>query len=129
MEKDFDGWNILKKSAHAEDHLEKLFFKEREIWWCKVGVNIGFEEDGKNIHFTRPVLILKKLSKRVFIGVPLSTTLKRGKYYYDFKFKNATSVALLSQLRLFDVKRLADKMGRITETEFERIREAVKSII
>ncbi|MBU2219125.1 hypothetical protein KKG15_01365 [Patescibacteria group bacterium] len=41
-EKDFDAWNIQKKKIHSRD--EKILFHEREIWWCSLGVNIGFEQ-------------------------------------------------------------------------------------
>ena len=44
--KDFDKWNELKKKLHVRQ--ERLLFHEREIWWCSLGVNIGFEENGKN---------------------------------------------------------------------------------
>ena len=47
MEKDFDNWNIQKKRAQAIK--ERPMFKEREVWWCTLGVNIGDEQDGKGI--------------------------------------------------------------------------------
>ena len=36
--------------------------------------NIGFEQSGKGDEFLRPVLILKRLTKEMFFGIPLSTT-------------------------------------------------------
>jgi hypothetical protein len=46
MKKDFDGWNEKKKDTN-----EKIgpFCHERELWWCTLGVNIGFEQDGSDI--------------------------------------------------------------------------------
>lgn len=127
MNKDFDTWNKKKKNIHADVH--ELYFYEREVWWCSVGVNVGYEEDGKNGNFARPVLVLRKFSKDVFVGIPLSTTNKTGKYYFQFELLGKSSTALLSQIRLFDSKRLVDKMGKVSKSSHESIREAVKSIL
>ncbi len=126
-EKDFDVWNDKKKSLHKTP--EALYFHEREIWWVSLGVNIGFEEDGKNEYFTRPVLILKKFSKNVFVGIPLSTTKKEGRYYFKFCFLENESTALLSQIRLFDTRRLKDKMGKLEGVVFQKIRKEVKELL
>lgn len=40
-QKDFDGWNEKKKKI-GED-VCNIYFKEREIWWCSIGINIGYE--------------------------------------------------------------------------------------
>jgi len=127
VEKDFDMWNHKKKTVHSV--AEPIFYREREIWWVSLGVNVGFEEDGKNANFTRPVLVLKKFSKNVFVGIPLSTTEKEGKYYCKFPFLNGESTALLSQIRLFDTRRMADKMGRLEDSVFQTIRKAVKNLL
>ncbi len=127
MQKDFDTWNAKKKSVHNRTQI--FFFREREIWWCFFGVNVGFEHDGKGEQSVRPVLILKKFSPDVFVGVPLSTTKKKGRYYFKFSFLGDESTALLSQLRLLDAKRLADKMGSIPEDVHEKIRQEVKAIL
>ena len=41
MEKDFDGWNETKKQIHGRH--DAPFYHERELWWCTLGVNVGFE--------------------------------------------------------------------------------------
>jgi len=39
IKKDFDKWNNDKKGL---DHKSKnVFFHDREVWWCKIGVNVG----------------------------------------------------------------------------------------
>ena len=81
MNKDFDDWNELKNKY--ESHNNQIF-EENEIWWASIGVNIGFESCGKNSNFNRPVLILKKFNKFIFLGIPLSSKIKQGKYYYNF---------------------------------------------
>jgi mRNA interferase MazF len=126
-EKDFDVWNREKKSIHKTP--DALYFREREIWWVSIGVNVGFEEDGKNEYFTRPVLVFKKFSKNVFLGIPLSTTKKEGKYYFKFRFLVGESTAPLSQIRLFDTRRLKDKMGKLEDETFQKIRKEVKNLL
>lgn len=126
-EKNFDSWNETKKKIHQVP--EGLYFRERDIWWVSIGINVGFEEDGKNTQCTRPVLVLKKFSKNVFVGIPLSTTQKTGKYYFKFSFSGGESTALLSQIRLFDTRRLADKMGRLEDDVFQKLRREVKEIL
>jgi hypothetical protein len=64
VQKDFDAWNTEKKSIHAnEDYLP--LYHEREIRWCSLGQNVGFEQDGTGERHARPVLILKGFSRRV----------------------------------------------------------------
>ncbi len=63
MQKDFDKWNEKKKKLDVRVIEETLFFKEAEVWWIHIGLNIGFETNGKGEEFTRPVLILKKYNK------------------------------------------------------------------
>jgi mRNA interferase MazF len=75
--KDFDSWNTLKKRIH--DSERRLYVKEREIWWCNLGLNIGTEIDGKNKIFERPVLVLKGLSAESAFILPLTTKHSTGK--------------------------------------------------
>ena len=81
MQKDFDQWNIEKKNIHAK----KLapFYNEREIWWCSLGVNVGFEQDGTGKNFDRLVAVIKGFNKETFFGVALTGKKKKGKYYFS----------------------------------------------
>ena len=55
--KDFDGWHPCKKQI---DQLKKRpTIRQREIWWCSIGVNVGVEQDGKNSLYERPVLVVR----------------------------------------------------------------------
>lgn len=92
---------------------------EREIWWCQVGHNIGFEEYGKGEYFQRPVLILKKFNNNLFVGILLSTKLKEeNKYYKKITFGGVEISAMLSQVRTMDSKRLIERMGTLDEKDF-----------
>ena len=53
MEKDFDNWNTRKKDLHAKKRYPT--FKEREVWWCYVGTNIGHEIDGPGVTVYSPL--------------------------------------------------------------------------
>ena len=126
--KDHDGWD--KFSRKLEDHIVVPFFKEREIWWASIGINIGYEEDGKGEEFSRPVLILKKLGRYTFIGIPLSTSKKIGKLHLHFNFTEKTeSTALLGHIRSFDSRRLIKKYGSVDKETFESIRKAAKDLL
>lgn len=45
MQKDFDYWNNQKK--HIDKYEHARLYAERELWWCALGVKIGFEEIDK----------------------------------------------------------------------------------
>ena len=127
MEKNFDQWNSLKKKL---DGIESLpFFNEREIWWCSIGVNIGSEMYGKGKTFSRPVLVLKKLSKSSFLGIPLTTKIKNSFGYHKFTFQQKEVCAVINDIKKLDIRRLGDKMGELSERKFETIRTAVSNLI
>ncbi len=118
--KDFDSWNIKKKKINNKEHLAPLF-KERDIWWLSVGVNVGFEEDGKHENFVRPVLILKKFNRMLFLGIPLSKQIKENPYYFSITLKGETVSALISQIRVFSSKRIWNKIGELDSRDYSRI--------
>lgn len=68
--KNFDTWNDLKKTIHHNG--SSFYVGEREIWYVHLGINIGFEEDGKGADFKRPVLVLKKIGN-MFSVLPMTT--------------------------------------------------------
>ncbi len=129
MKKDYKIWMPVKADIHNTD-LRPLGCRAREVWICNVGENIGFEEDGKGKEFTRPVLVLKVFNRKFCYVVPLSTTKRRGKYYYPFDGKTGKkSVALLSQTKPIDTARLSRKVGVITKEDFEIIKTKIKEIL
>ncbi len=112
MMKKFDEWNEVKKQVDTRSNI--IQFKEREVYWASVGENVGFEQNGKGVDFARPVLIIKKLNKNLFFGVPLSTQSKTGSFFFEFELlPNQISTALLVQAKVYDAKRLAKKIGMI----------------
>lgn len=125
MHKDFDGWNTEKKKIHVRD--EHTLFHERELWWCALGVNIGFEQDGTNDHFERPVLVVKKFNQDVLWVLPLTHSQKNNQYYYRLgQGEEKDSMVILSQLCLISSNRLLRKMRMISKKEFGEIIEKTK---
>jgi mRNA interferase MazF len=124
----FDNWNNVKKKTDKSIRTQE--YKERDIWWCKIGINIGDEEDGKKKNFSRPILIIKGFSHNVFWCLPLSTTIKNNKYYFKLgKVSGKEASVIISQIRLLDRKRLINKIGVLNKEKFEEIRKAVRSLI
>lgn len=130
MDEIFNKWNDVKKIVNKKEN--KVGFKEREIFWLRLGQNIGNEEFGKGNEFQRPVLIIKKLTKNIFIGVPLTTTLKENDYFHQFKYSNQKEIiensAMILQLRTFDKNRLMTRIGMINKEDFEKINQKIRRL-
>ena len=124
--KNFDGWNNKKQLI---ENKKTIFFEERQIWWCSVGVNVGSEIDGKNHNFERPILIIKKYGKNTFLGVPMSTTIREGNYYFDISTNGTFGQLLFNQAKTMDSKRLLRKIAKISSSSFEKIKQQFKSNI
>src|SRR3989338_6713120 len=111
MEKEYDDWNKLKKDLSTKK--SNIFFHKGDIWFASIGKNVGDEEDGKHSSFERPILIVRKFNNNIFLGVPLTSNgEKEGKYYHQL-LSFPGSVAILSQVRLLDAKRLVRLMSKV----------------
>ena len=126
MEKDFVNWQKVKVESQARKNPPT--FEEREIWWCRIGVNIGDEEDGKGDNFNRPVLIFRKFNKKIFWGIPLTTQVKEKKHYHKIYFKDKNQCVMLTQLRLLDNKRLMSSMGKLSAERFREIKKKIQEL-
>ena len=128
MPKDFKKWH--DKKSEIETIEKRPFFHEREIWFCHLGINVGFEQDGIGEDFQRPVVIIKKFNNEVSWVIPLSKTEKRNKYYFAFSFdEKITSVAIISQIKLLDAKHLSRKIGSIKEEDFNALKNKIKALL
>ncbi|MDE1875150.1 MAG: type II toxin-antitoxin system PemK/MazF family toxin [Patescibacteria group bacterium] len=127
MQKDFDGWNERKKVL--ENRRRGILFKEGEIWWCSVGINIGEESCGKGGIFRRPILVIKKLSEANCIGIPISTKIKIGTWFTDIVIKGQIQTVLLYQIRMFSVKRFQRRLTVLDSAEFSRIKEKLEALL
>lgn len=129
MEKDFDRWHKVKSQLDDTERTTPLLFKTREVWWCSVGLNIGFEIYGKDDFFLRPVLILRKYNKLTFFGLPMTSRRKDSFFRFPLDFEGKRGDVILDQGRTFDAKRLSDRMGKIMPHNFEKIKKAFKDTL
>ena len=128
MAKDFDTWNGQKKQIQENESYLPLY-SEREIRWCRLGINVGFEQDGTGNGFSRPVLIMKGFSRRVCLIVPLTTSQKKNRYLIPLgTIGDEEAQAIISQLRLIDTRRLDTRIETLDMSRFEQLRKAVKDI-
>lgn len=124
MKKDFRPWHNKKEKLH--DAPGTALFHEREIWWCALGTNIGYEQDGSGELFTRPVVILSKFNLDACLIVPLTARSKKGKYYFSVgEVAGREAVAVLSQIRFVDRKRLELKICTLDKEIFQSLTQAI----
>ena len=128
MEKNFDRWNENKKKIH--DINKSKLYHEREVWWCSLGVNIGFEQDGHEVGHQRPVLILKGLSKYTCMAIPLTSSIHKHPMRVPIGIVDGKEAsAVISQIRVIDTKRLVNKVCFLAKDSFELTRKAIKDIL
>lgn len=124
MQKSFDRWNSIKKTTDAAQEDARLFYREGEIWWVRLGKNVGYELDGKSREFTRPVIVLKKYNQYSFLALPLTTAHKPNPYRLPIGIvAGKQAFATLSQLRNIDSKRLVMKITHVEQDVFEVIKK------
>lgn len=130
----YDEWNEVKKKI-SKNH-NSLSVKVGRIYWVKIGLNIGNEVYGKGKDYARPVLVINKLfdsaGNKIFLGVPLSSKIYKNtnKYRYVFNSNKGLQSALLSQIRVFDNKRIAYQSSiKIFSDDVNKIKELIKNEI
>lgn len=112
MQKDFEVWNTKKQEIHL--HAAPPLFTEGEIWHCYMGINVGFEADGKENNFLRPVFVLKKFNQHTFWALPLTHTKKLSIYYHQLR-NISLGYLNLSQLRIIsnEVLEIKEKVRKL----------------
>jgi len=125
----YDKWNEIKKQT--ELNKTNWTIKVREIYWVKIGQNIGYEIYGKDDEFLRPVLVYKKFNRYSFIGIPLSSQNKNNKWYIKINPYNIEkdNYVIISQIRIFSTKRIKSKFGKISNEDFEVIKHNVLEML
>ncbi len=128
MKKDFDKWNILKKEIDNNKNIP--YFREGQICFISMWINIWFEQNWKNDNFSRPVLIIKKFNKDIFLWVSLTTKKRISNYiFYIGEFKNKKNYAILSQLRLYSSKRLLSHIWWVTKNINDELKEKITKLL
>ena len=128
--KDYKNWHISKIRLEWEQfkEKEKPKFSERDIWWCSLGENIGYEQDGKHENFERPILILRKFSQDMFLGAPLTSSEKEHPLRIPYVMGSIEWSVNLTQIRTLSVKRLHRRMWKMSESRFEVIQKIFSQI-
>lgn len=127
MGEDFDRWNEQKKRIHAE---EKRLYTVREIWWCRFGVNVGTEQNGRGKYFLRPVVIMRSFGPDACLVVPLTTSAHNHFFRIPVGLVNKRlAKANLSQIRVTDTRRLIEKVGFLEEEIFIKLRKAARGLL
>ena len=125
--KNFDEWNRHKKNIDIISNTHLYYPKESEVWVSKIGINVGVEQDGSNLDFSRPVLVVKKFNNQMYWVLPLSSKQKFLDYYYNFTdpYNRKVSV-ILAQLKLSSIRRFERRIYEINNDLFEDIKNRLK---
>ncbi|HWC57657.1 MAG TPA: type II toxin-antitoxin system PemK/MazF family toxin [Candidatus Paceibacterota bacterium] len=120
--KDFNDWN--KKKIRIDGNKTFNHPREKEIWWCSIGVNVGSEVFGKGHDYTRPVLVINAEGSEIFIGIPLTSNIKNRKYSCIIKTDDdVLHTALVYQVRSFDKRRLTERKYVLSDREYTKIKK------
>ena len=124
MNQEYIDWNTLKYQL-IETANKPAKFNERDIWWCSIGINVGYEINGKNHLAERCVLVIRKYNNDMFFGLPLTTQLK------DYDSRILTNVngtdadIILDQGKTFSADRLNRRERVMGYKEFDIVRRSL----
>jgi UDP-N-acetylbacillosamine transaminase len=128
MNNKFNNWNKLKQNIHQKDI--KINIKERNVYFISMGQNVGTESYGKGELFLRPVIVYKKISHNSFVGIPLTSKIKDGSYYFTFNRKNGKkNTAMLNQMKTFDSKRVVSFNGTISKNVYRDLKSQLATFL
>ncbi len=100
------------------------------MWWCRFGVNIGTEQDGRGEKFLRPALMLRGFGADACLVAPLTTSTREHPLRIAIGMINEKQARVnLSQLRVIDTRRLTEKIGFLDKAVFADIRKAARGLL
>lgn len=121
-------WTKLKFRLHVKQN-EIPYFREREVWWASLGMNVGHEQDGKNANFERPVLVVRKFGEHTLLVVLMTSQPKDVWYHHKVMYEEKEYAVILSQVRTISSKRLIRKVRTISVGDFESVKERLCHLI
>lgn len=128
MDNRFDKWNGVKKGIESKKI--KINIKEKNIYFLSIGQNVGSESYGKGEKFLRPVLVYKKFGSNYFLGIPLTSKIKEGSYYFVFnRSQKKQNTAMLNQMKTFDAKRVVSHGGKISNNTYNNLKKQVEKLL
>lgn len=117
----FIDWIKIKIILDSIVHKPPLI-DERDIWWISFGKNIGSEINGKSRLFSRPGIILKKLSSKFYLVAPTISKDDLGSWYVKITYAGRQTYVCLHQIRTLDYRRLSNKIGQLDDVQFNKIK-------
>lgn len=127
LRKALNSWHL--KLLILLDTKERLDSHEREIWWIKLGQNIGWEQNGKGDEFLRPALIVRKFHSDLMWAVPVTRTIRSGNYFHTLKATKCKGQLILPQMKPIDSVRLVKKIERIDEAQYLTVRKLIRRLL
>ena len=120
------GGNEYKKRVDAG---KARLYTVREVWWCRLGVNVGTEQDGKGEKYVRPCVIIGPFGKDACLVVPLTTSAREHPLRVEVGLvQGSPAKANISQLRVIDTRRLLKKIGFLYKQEFEELKKRLREL-
>jgi len=116
-----ENWCKLKIALWNKQN--GIVFKQKDVWWCSLGMNLGEEMFGKGTRFTRPVLIFRKFTSNSFLGLPLTKQEKHGSWYAEITIHGKKNWVMLNQARVLDKKRLTNRIAALDNGDFQMVKE------
>jgi mRNA-degrading endonuclease toxin of MazEF toxin-antitoxin module len=117
-------WIKLKEDLHNKKRIIPPIL-ERDIWWVSFGENIGSEINGKSKWFSRPGLVLKKLSRGSYLVAPTTSKKREGTWYVEITLDGKKTYVCLHQIRIIDYRRLSSQLGHLEGRDFRKVKEAL----
>ena len=123
----FDDWNIQKKKLHSKK--SNIYFREWDVWWASLWMNVKSESFWKWDSFRRPILIFKKLSSDTCIAIPLSSKIKTWSWFCKFSLHNMQRTALLHQIRMIHKNRFQRKIWELEQNDLVNIKKKLSDLL
>ena len=120
--KNFNIWNKVKKET--DEKISRPKIKTGDVFWCRYGINIGFEQNGKNENSIRPVIVIKKYTSNVVFAIPLTTKIHDGDWYFNLEIDGEKVQAILNQGRTLDTKRFENFIVNMPENKIKELIDA-----
>jgi mRNA-degrading endonuclease toxin of MazEF toxin-antitoxin module len=126
-DKNFEKWMVQKENLNNSQ--VNKWCRAKEVWWCSVGQNVGYEEDGKDEKRLRPVVVLRNFGFHTALVVSLTTSQKNSSFHFDLGIvAEKRSFAIISQIKLVDTKRLFKQIDVLERGVFDKLKIAIKNL-
>ena len=90
---------------------------------------MGSEQDGDGQLFLRPVVILRAFGANACLVIPLTTSTRQHPLRISVGIVDGREArANISQIRVVDTRRLAEKVGFLEKEVFVSLRKAVRGL-